>query len=153
MTIPPASPGRAQGPIRFSSVQWKDPDMQQIIRRVRRAVLVLAVAAPASAPAVAAPFCIQNQVIAPQCIYYDAQQCQRDAAKQNAECAANPSELHLTRGNGQYCVVTSGQVALCNFTDLGVCTREANQQNGACVPSPQRVSIGSPDPYSTTQGQ
>jgi len=103
-------------------------------------------------PAMAAPFCLQNQVIPPQCIYYDAQQCQKEATRQNAECSANPAETHLSGGYGKYCVVTSAGASVCNYTEQATCTREANKQNGACVQSPTSQPFQQPNPYSKTEG-
>lgn len=104
-------------------------------------------------PALAAPFCITGQVLPPQCIYYDAQQCERDAGKQGQVCSANPTEVTLSRGAGLYCVVTSGRVSVCAYTDRGTCAREARQQNGICTEAPARSGgVGAPDPYSPING-
>ncbi|MDQ2802500.1 MAG: hypothetical protein M3Y41_07385, partial [Pseudomonadota bacterium] len=67
------------------------------------ALLPLAAGVLASAPAVAAPFCLQNEAIPAQCIYYDATDCQRRAAQMHGFCTANPAEVTVTPGNGQYC--------------------------------------------------
>ena len=80
-------------------------------------------------PVAAAPFCIQNQGIAPLCIYYDALDCGREAQRQGAACA-NPAELRLTPRSRPYCVVTSGQVSLCNLGDRTSCARSAVLQRG-----------------------
>ena len=52
--------------------------------RMGCAVMLAALASPA----LAAPFCLQNQIIPPQCIYYDANECQHDAMRQGGVCAA-----------------------------------------------------------------
>ena len=49
----------------------------------------------ASQAAVAAPFCIQSQVLPPQCIYNDAQQCDVAARQQNEMVAHPPGEKRL----------------------------------------------------------
>lgn len=103
-------------------------------------------------PALAAPFCIRNQVIPPQCLYYDPQQCQHEAQRQNAECVVNPTEMQLTAGYGKYCVVTSGGVSNCNYTDQNTCIRVANQQSGACTLAPTDQPFQAPDPYSPVNG-
>jgi hypothetical protein len=105
-------------------------------------------------PAVAAPFCLRSQIIAPQCIYYDAQQCQRDAQRQDGYCGVNEAELKLSPGPGKYCVVTSAQVSVCAYVDRDTCTREAARQNGTCADAPpRRTAAGAPDPYSPINGR
>ena len=106
----------------------------------------------AAHPAAAAPFCLTNQVMQPQCIYYDAQECSREAARQNAVCSANPAELPLSPNVGQYCVVTSSRASNCSYADRQTCDRAATQQNGTCVIAPTRQSVGAPDPYSPVNG-
>ncbi|WP_428484018.1 hypothetical protein [Rhodopila sp.] len=127
--------------------------MKTLTQAVRLGVLILAVGGSFCQQAAAAPFCISNQVIAPLCIYYDAQECQQEANRQGAECSANPTELRLTRGVGQYCVVTSGQVSVCAYADNRTCALDAARQHGACVIAPQIAPAATPDPYSTTVGQ
>jgi hypothetical protein len=103
-------------------------------------------------PAAAAPFCLTNQVMQPQCLYYDAQECAREATRQNAVCAANPLELRLSPNVGQYCVVTSSRASNCSYADRQTCDREATQQRGTCVIAPTRQAVGAPDPYSALNG-
>jgi hypothetical protein len=103
-------------------------------------------------PAVAAPFCLQSQVIPPQCIYYDAQQCNREAARQDGVCGANPDELPLSPGPGKFCVVTSSRTSTCAYADRPTCTQEALRQNGTCTEAP-RTAAGVPDPYSPINGR
>jgi len=103
--------------------------------------------------AAAAPFCITNQVLKPLCIYYDAQQCAREANRQNATCQANPAELPLRRSVGQYCVVTSGQISKCTYFDRQTCDQDAARLQGACTNAPTRIGSGTPDPYSAINGQ
>jgi hypothetical protein len=104
-------------------------------------------------PAVAAPFCITSQILPPQCIYYDAQQCRQEAQRQGATCATNATELRLTDGPGQFCVVTSGHYSVCAYLDRPSCEAEAIRQHGACAASTNHVAVGAPDPYSTVNGQ
>ncbi|PPQ27102.1 hypothetical protein CCS01_28645 [Rhodopila globiformis] len=101
----------------------------------------------------AAPFCLTSQVLQPQCIYYDAQLCARDAAQQkNAVCSANPAEMPLSANVGQYCVVTSARSSNCTYADRQTCARAATEQRGTCVIAPTRQSVGAPDPYSAQNG-
>ena len=103
-------------------------------------------------PSLAAPFCIRSQVLPPQCLYYDAQQCNKEAARQGAVCSANPAELRLTPGFGRYCVVTSQQVSICQYTDRNICQKEASAHQGTCTEAPAGTGRGAPDPYSPTEG-
>ena len=64
--------------------------------------------AGSAGPALAAPFCIESQALPPQCNYFDAAQCQSDAARQGGVCSANPQQLTLQPGIGQFCLVNSG---------------------------------------------
>ena len=116
--------------------------------------VALAAMAGGMAPhmALAAPFCLTNQVLPPQCIYYDAADCQRDARQQNSACVNNPQEFRLSRGGGQYCVITSSQTSVCAYGDRGTCAQEAARQHGTCVDAPRPGAVGVPDPYSPING-
>jgi hypothetical protein len=103
--------------------------------------------------AVAAPFCMRNQVMTPQCIYYDAGECEREARRQNGYCDVNPAELRVTTGTGQYCVVTSGRASLCAYFDRDTCSRDADRQNGVCTSATKIAPARTPDPYSEVNGQ
>ena len=101
----------------------------------------------------AAPFCLRGQILPPQCIYYDARQCELEAQRQGEVCSANPAEVTLSRGAGLYCVVTSSRVSVCAYTDRGTCARDAMQHNGTCTEAPARsAGVGAPDPYSPING-
>lgn len=107
-----------------------------------------------SLPANAAPFCIMTQTLPPQCIYVDAAECTREAARQGGACSANASELHLVQGIGGFCVVTSGLASVCAYHDRQTCDREAARQRGACVDAPGlSPTVSSPDPYSPINGR
>lgn len=101
-----------------------------------------------SGAALAAPFCLQNQGMTPQCIYYDPAICQRDAQKQNAECGVNPRESKPMNGSGQYCLVMSGGISFCEYQDYDSCQAEARRRNAACTGAPTRNPSRPPDPYS-----
>jgi hypothetical protein len=103
--------------------------------------------------AVAAPFCMRSQVMSPQCIYYDAGECEREAKRQNAYCDANPAELPVTSGTGQYCVVTSGRASLCAYFDRNTCSKDAERQHGVCASAVKIAPARTPDPYSAVNGQ
>ena len=100
----------------------------------------------------AAPFCLQNQAVPPQCIYYDANSCRRDAARQGAWCIVNPDAVGTAQpGGGSYCMVTSGGVSVCNFSDGVSCAREAAHEGGACVAAPTPPVVNTPNPYQYLQ--
>ena len=102
-------------------------------------------------PASAAPFCIANLSLPPQCMYYDAALCQKDAGKQGGWCTPNPAETHAASGSGKYCVAFSQGVALCIYQSRESCDEAAARQGGACYFDPQRAS-GGPDPFSQSSG-
>jgi hypothetical protein len=101
----------------------------------------------------AAPFCIQNQILQPQCIYYDPRECQAEANRQNATCAPNVAEARLSRAHGDYCVVTSTGIPLCVYADYQTCSTAAAQQRGACVQAQPNIPAQQPNPYSAINGQ
>jgi hypothetical protein len=101
----------------------------------------------------AAPFCIGTESVPPQCIYFDADSCRREAARQGGVCSANAKEVRVSTNLGQYCVMTSQQVSLCIYLDRRSCEIAAGQQHGACVSSPGVAPSGAPDPFSMTGGR
>ncbi|HEY8287744.1 MAG TPA: DUF3551 domain-containing protein [Acetobacteraceae bacterium] len=121
--------------------------------RMKHRLMAMAILAGLPVAAEAAPFCIKSQILPPQCIYQDAQQCDRDAQRQGAVCSANPQELTLRPGNGKFCVVTSARTSLCAYGDRTTCARDAASQNGTCTDAPPSMAgVGVPDPYSATNG-
>lgn len=83
----------------------------------------------------AAPFCMILLGTGPQCIYYDAGQCQKDAAKQGATCAPNTeggAAQTSASGSGQYCLALSNGANLCHYYNYESCNADAAKQNGAC---------------------
>ena len=101
----------------------------------------------------AAPFCIESQGLTPQCTYYDAGECQKEANRQGATCSANNDEVRLTANVGQYCLVTSQQVSLCIYSDRSTCAADATRQHGACTNAPTVAPSGAPDPYAAIGGR
>jgi hypothetical protein len=108
--------------------------------------LLFAATLPAPS-ALAAPFCLQTQSIPPQCIYFDASNCRRDATQQRGFCIVNPQEVALAPGVGAYCMVTSGGAAVCAYQDIRECSREALHQDAVCVEAPPGIAGNTPDPY------
>ena len=114
------------------------------------AALVLTTMLPAPS-ALAAPFCLQTQAIPPQCIYFDANTCRRDATQQQGFCVVNPEEVSVTPGGGDYCLVTSTKASSCVFQDINACTREAARQGAVCVEAPPRAVGNTPNPNQPTR--
>lgn len=113
--------------------------------------IVLGLVLPAGGHA--APFCIGTESVPPQCIYYDANDCRKEANRQGGFCSANPNELHVSTNIGQFCLVTSQQVSLCIYLDRSTCDADAARQHGACVAAPGVAPSGAPDPFSATGGR
>lgn len=123
--------------------------MRHIALKTHLAILLAGIVVQ---PAFAATYCLRNQVLPPQCIYDDPQQCQREAARQNAQCEANPRDIRVISGFGKYCVVTAGGVADCSYTDFGSCSHEATRKGGACTVSQTPQPLQGPNPYSPSEG-
>jgi hypothetical protein len=104
-----------------------------------------------SSAALAAPFCLQTLTVPPQCMYYDANLCRNDAAKQGGWCSPNPGSTLTGTGSGQYCVVTSQGASTCAFLDRVTCDSEAARQHGVCYHDEARAT-GAPDPYAASGG-
>lgn len=119
---------------------------------IRTACLLTLVVGITPTPAPAAPFCIQNQVLPPQCIYVDAQECAREAQRQNAQCTPNISQNRLSQRHGEYCVVTSSGAAVCAYADYQTCSTEAQRQRGACMQAQPNRAAREPNPYSPLNG-
>lgn len=96
----------------------------------------------------AAPFCMSLLGAGPQCIYYDAGQCQRDSAKQGATCITNPEGrvASAATGSGQYCLSLSSGANLCTYYNYESCNADAAKQNGACWFDASKAT-GVPNPY------
>jgi len=94
----------------------------------------------------AAPFCVSQQGLNPECIYTDAIECRKRAAQMNGLCYANPAELNLQPGIGKYCVVYSDHTSSCIYTDRTSCDNDAVRNGGLCVEAPN--SNVQQDPYS-----
>jgi hypothetical protein len=107
----------------------------------------------AANPAIAAPFCLQTQSVPPQCIYYDAHECQLEANRQGGTCSVSTQEQAMLRpGEGQYCMVTSGGASVCAYPDIQSCDAAARSQNATCVEAPNVAPAKAPNPYSAVGG-
>jgi hypothetical protein len=101
--------------------------------------------------ALAAPFCLTNLALTPQCMFYDAHQCETESTKQGGYCVPNPEETRAGTGSGAYCVITSQGVSMCTYLDRQTCTLEATRQHGVCYHDEARTT-GTPDPYAFSSG-
>jgi hypothetical protein len=101
----------------------------------------------------AAPFCIGSEAVPPQCIYYDADSCRKEAIKTGGICSANAAEIRAGAQFAKYCVITSQQVSLCNYMDRTSCDAAALHYHGACVSSPEATAPGAPDPFAANGGK
>jgi hypothetical protein len=99
------------------------------------ATLFLSVALPDPA-ALAAPFCLVAQGIAPQCIYDNPTLCARDATRQGGACEANSGAALQVQGSAQYCVAVAGGHSYCEFDDVNQCLRAAQHEHAACIAAP-----------------
>ena len=114
---------------------------------VRQRWLLLALSLAAARSAVAAPYCVRTDSIAPQCLYYDAASCNERARQMHGYCSINTAELRIAPGIGHFCLLTSGNVSNCLYPDAGSCDAEAKRQHGLCVSAPARDESPAPDPY------
>ena len=101
----------------------------------------------------AAPFCIESQALPPQCMYYDAASCEREATRQQAACSVNVKELPLSNNVGQYCMVTSGGASQCFYSDRTTCAADATRQHGLCTNAPTVAPSAAPDPFAPLGGR
>lgn len=111
----------------------------------RRLLGVVLFAIPASA--VAAPFCVETDAIPPQCIFYDAAQCNKRAAEMGGQCTVDSSQVQVSTGIGHYCLLTSSKVTYCVFAGRDDCDREAKHQQGVCIQAPGSPEAPGADPY------
>src|SRR4051812_37607188 len=78
----------------------------------------------------AAPYCMTNAGLPPQCIYYDANLCRKDSEKQGEWCTVQAAAMKTASGSGQYCLALSQlhSIALCNYQSRESCDAEAARQ-------------------------
>ena len=96
--------------------------------------------------AAAAPFCVTNDAVPPQCLYVDASSCQTEANRQGGWCVANPAEMQTPPGPGGFCVSTGAGATQCTYVDRGSCLMDAQRMHGACVEANAGLA-GTPDPF------
>ena len=80
-----------------------------------------------------APFCAQSQTTSPQCYYYDAQACRKEASAMDGICVVNEESVNLPDGYGNYCLVLSSNTLDCLYLDINSCNEAAKRQNGICL--------------------
>ena len=102
----------------------------------------------------AAPFCVAVTGLAPQCIYVDGNECQAQAARQNAACVPNPQDQSVpTSRVGDYCVILSAGGTRCGYADQNVCSRDALQQKGVCAKSADSTPQQLPNDFLPNAGR
>ena len=101
-----------------------------------------------AAPAGAAPFCVAQQGIPNQCLYFDPAECKLRAQQLGGNCAANPGEVATTNASttSPYCI-TGPNYSSCKFIDRGACEAEAARMGVACVEGTTPPAGATPDPY------
>jgi len=115
------------------------------MKHVRKtcAILLLSVQ-----PALAAPFCVENTGLPPQCLYVDPGQCQAEADRINGRCTANAESFTVPQGQSAFCVVESGNAISCVYADLATCRQESARRHGACLAAPPPPALHTaPDPF------
>jgi hypothetical protein len=95
--------------------------------------------------AFAAPFCIEEAGIPPQCLYHDVQSCRNEAAKRSGFCSANLEEVALPEYSAPFCIIETGMAPVCAFQSGEDCNNEASKRSAVCV---QNMNGGGlDDPY------
>ena len=99
-------------------------------------------------PAGAAPYCVAQQGIPNQCLFFDPGECKLRAQQLGGSCAANTAELPVASASPTfpYCVTGPGYSA-CKFADRGACEAEAARMGVACVEGTAIATGAPPDPY------
>jgi hypothetical protein len=93
----------------------------------------------------AAPFCVTIRGVAPQCTYYDAGECRKQAGALQAVCTLNDNEPIMRIGTATYCVVDSSRSALCQYLDRSSCNEDAQRSGSVCIDNTKQGI--QPDPY------
>lgn len=96
----------------------------------------------------AAPFCAQSNIVAPECYFYDAPTCQKEAELIGGICVVNIEAIALPEGYGNYCLVESANVAECIYVDYNSCNGEAERRHGVCI-----RNFTKPEPLPSYQDQ
>jgi len=104
-----------------------------VARKLALAFAALMTAAISSI-AQAAPYCLAIPGVPPQCLYTDARDCFRQAARQHANCSVNAAEIRLPAGaTDRFCLVQNGPVVDCSYADRRSCDARAPALGGICV--------------------
>lgn len=90
-------------------------------------------------------YCIAGAGLQPICIYDDVESCAKAAEPPSTACIINSEAVINMRGNGEYCLIHSGNIGECLYMDRGQCNDDAARAKGICV---DRSTIGrESDPY------
>ena len=95
-----------------------------------------------SAAAVAGPFCMVVEGMAPNCRFYDEASCAQAARLANGGCVDNrlrgtqlATPLSVAPKDGGYCLVGHGD-AKCYYFDAQACAKAAQIEGGTCLTRP-----------------
>jgi len=95
-----------------------------------------------TAPAQAAPYCLQIVGVPPQCMFGDVVQCHRESLRANGRCTVNPREVQLPKAPvGRFCLVQNGPIVECGYADRRTCDEEADRRLAICADT----APGTPD--------
>lgn len=113
------------------------------------AVVVLGLVAPDHA--VAAPFCVVVAGLPDECLYVDATDCGKRAARLHGRCGLNPAAPPLPHEGGEaFCEVQSSAMLSCLFPDAAHCAEQSARDGAACVEAPVDTPAPAPrtsDPF------
>jgi hypothetical protein len=121
---------------------------------MRKLVAAAIILGSTSLSAMAAPFCLAITGAAPQCMYADGNDCQRDANRQNGACVPNPAEVTVPSSRmGEYCMILPVGFTHCGYADGNACARDALQEHGVCAKSAGTIPQQVPDPFVPNAGR
>ncbi len=95
-------------------------------------------------PALAAPFCVEQQGLPRECWYYDSRSCKQEAARRKGFCSVNLEEIVLTGQGADFCLINSGMAASCDFQSAETCNQAAEKSNAVCFENTKEDHM---DPY------
>jgi hypothetical protein len=121
---------------------------------MKKLAVAAAILVSTSLSGTAAPFCLALNGTAPQCMYVDGNECQRDAARQNGACVPNPANWTTPSSRvGEYCMILPIGLTHCGYADGIACSQDALKQHGVCTKSAGTLPQQVPDPYVPNAGR
>lgn len=110
-------------------------------------IVLMVVICSSAVSRAAATFCVETNNMAPQCFYYDAEQCQKAANAAGGVCTHNSQEGAVGFGNSVYCKVRSDRVSECIYDDYSSCTASAAKDKSICVRNSRKAKPPQPFKY------